>query len=662
MIRFLLRVQLWACWMSLPLFLIPFLIGCLFPQTVPMIGFGSTMQLKQEQRISMKNKQVLKLKLRTQDLDRLPLMDEKVAYYSPCSSVFNSLDHVIVKMRNLSCDVSKMGDRLSLMDEEVAYYSPCSSVFNSLDHVIVKMRNLSCDVRQLLPQNIAASSAIWRIRAPLSHDDREYCCFARPKSTGVSHIASKLPGSTDRLTVHLFALSATSCLKWLNYDSRVILIDVYCTALRYVFYSITKPTSRCHKLDSSNGIPGHILSNLVTVAILVYYYCSVIFAYIWMQWDIIATIFFGYDSYERLQYTTIALVANVQRLVRYRMIDRIPQQLEHLNELTQLSDVDCFNNLRMNRDIFNHFCYLLRHSGGLVDGRYVSVGEQVAIFLSVLSHNSKVRVVKFCFKRSSHTVHQHFHNILQVVLNLHGSLLASPTPVDDECTHPRWKHFKSLDDPLEVNLHSASENPGGDDGFIDVVNPSQAWTNWRDNLAQKMLMDERTVDRTRVPLRNRNERGRRGWSLREEQVLSDAMKRIQVLPNTDLKPEPHINSRITVWKKNYHSIFEMLKHTGVGLDSTTTMVDATDEQWEAFMKTQMCHMRHKSWPLYADWCEIFGQSRVTRDSAQSHLNARMPPPGSSAPTDVGEGSFRVNAENVGKSETPVGDSQTGENV
>ncbi|KAL8557544.1 hypothetical protein ACS0TY_004837 [Phlomoides rotata] len=28
-------------------------------------------------------------------------------------------------------------------------------------------------------------------------------------------------------------------------------------------------------------------------------------------------------------------VADVQRLVRYRMVDRIPQQLEHLNELTQ---------------------------------------------------------------------------------------------------------------------------------------------------------------------------------------------------------------------------------------------------------------------------------------------------------------------------------------
>ncbi|KAL8501132.1 hypothetical protein ACS0TY_020627 [Phlomoides rotata] len=48
----------------------------------------------------------------------------------------------------------------------------------------------------------------------------------------------------------------------------------------------------------------------------------------------------------------------------------------------------------------------------------------------------------------------------------------------------------------------------------------------------------------------------------------------QVFSNTDLKPEPHINSRITVWKRNYHSLFEMLKNTGVGFDSTTKMIEA----------------------------------------------------------------------------------------
>ncbi|KAL8543566.1 hypothetical protein ACS0TY_004214 [Phlomoides rotata] len=121
---------------------------------------------------------------------------------------------------------------------------------------------------------------------------------------------------------------------------------------------------------------------------------------------------------------------NVQHLCRYRTVDRIPQQLEYITELIELSDDDCFNTLRMDR------------IGGLVDGRFVSVGEQVAIFPSVLSHRSKVRLMKFSFKRSSQTVHKHFHNVLRAVLNLHGILLATQTPVDDDCTHPRWKHFK----------------------------------------------------------------------------------------------------------------------------------------------------------------------------------------------------------------------------
>ncbi|KAL8465330.1 hypothetical protein ACS0TY_034724 [Phlomoides rotata] len=115
-------------------------------------------------------------------------------------------------------------------------------------------------------------------------------------------------------------------------------------------------------------------------------------------------------------------------------------------------------------------------------------------------------------------------------------------------------------------------------------------------------MDSCTPDQGLKQLRNRNGRGHRGWSVREEQVLSEAMKKImregwrtengfkidylnllstymkQVFPNTDLKPEPHITSRITVWKRNYHSLFEILENTRVGLDSTTKMIEATDEQ------------------------------------------------------------------------------------
>ncbi|KAL8503400.1 hypothetical protein ACS0TY_022222 [Phlomoides rotata] len=144
-------------------------------------------------------------------------------------------------------------------------------------------------------------------------------------------------------------------------------------------------------------------------------------------------------------------------------------------------------------------------------------------------------------------------------------------------------------------------------------------------------MDSCTPGQGLKQLRNRNDKGRRGWSVGEEQrtenglkigylnFLSTYMK--HVFPNTDLKPEPHITSRITVWKRNCHCLFEILKNSGVGLDSTTKMIEATDEQWDAFMKKDLNArlMTSKSWPLYEDWCEIFGQSRATGEASVSHL-------------------------------------------
>ncbi|KAL8510551.1 hypothetical protein ACS0TY_017394 [Phlomoides rotata] len=173
-----------------------------------------------------------------------------------------------------------------------------------------------------------------------------------------------------------------------------------------------------------------------------------------------------------------------------------------------------------------------------------------------------------------------------------------------------------LNDPLKDDLQSVALNQADDENFIDSVNPSQAWSNWRDNLAHEMysncqgLLECGSTDQVLAKLRNRNDKERRGWSLREEHVLAEALKKIvregwrsengfntgylgllhgymkQVFPNTDIKPETHITSCLTVWKKNYHSLFEILKHTGVGLDSTTKMVEATDEQCEGFVKDE----------------------------------------------------------------------------
>ncbi|XP_057788636.1 uncharacterized protein LOC131005644 [Salvia miltiorrhiza] len=126
----------------------------------------------------------------------------------------------------------------------------------------------------------------------------------------------------------------------------------------------------------------------------------------------------------------------------YRIIPRIPDQVKHLNRMVAVSDIDCIVNLRMDRNAFGRLCILLRQLGGLQDKRYVTVEEQVAMFLSVLAHHKKNRVVRFNFWRSGQTISHYIHVVLRAILRLHVILLVKPEPVPDDCTDSRWKWFK----------------------------------------------------------------------------------------------------------------------------------------------------------------------------------------------------------------------------
>lgn len=66
--------------------------------------------------------------------------------------------------------------------------------------------------------------------------------------------------------------------------------------------------------------------------------------------------------------------------VRYSLIGWAPRQRMHMNRLVSISDVDCFSNLRMDRNAFGRLCILLKEQGGLRDCQFVLIEKQVAIF------------------------------------------------------------------------------------------------------------------------------------------------------------------------------------------------------------------------------------------------------------------------------------------
>ncbi|KAL8545833.1 hypothetical protein ACS0TY_005814 [Phlomoides rotata] len=91
---------------------------------------------------------------------------------------------------------------------------------------------------------------------------------------------------------------------------------------------------------------------------------------------------------------------------------------------------------------------------------------------------------------------------------------------------------------------------------------------------------------------------------------------------TNLKEEPHINSKIHVWKRQYVCLRNMLGISGVGLNSTTFHVEALPEVWEAQIKVDAFtkSLKNKAFPFYSQWVDIFGNDRANEQDSQLYAD------------------------------------------
>ncbi|KAL8463379.1 hypothetical protein ACS0TY_034153 [Phlomoides rotata] len=147
--------------------------------------------------------------------------------------------------------------------------------------------------------------------------------------------------------------------------------------------------------------------------------------------------------------------------------------------------------------------------------------------------------------------------------------------------------------------------------------------------------------------KKKSTRGRRSWSRVEEDALIHCLTDIvndgwkadngfkagflrelekgmrRNLPATDILANPHINSKIHVWKKEYSALSDLLSKSGIGWNSTTSMIDVEDEGvWDACKRAdpQVKGIRYKTWPYYSYWLEIFGKDRATGENAMDPID------------------------------------------
>ncbi|XP_057777266.1 uncharacterized protein LOC130995830 [Salvia miltiorrhiza] len=99
--------------------------------------------------------------------------------------------------------------------------------------------------------------------------------------------------------------------------------------------------------------------------------------------------------------------------------------------------------------------------------------------------------------------------------------------------------------------------------------------------------------------------------------LEESMRKEFV--GTDIKGMPHINSKLSAWKKSYNSLLLALDVSGVGFNAKGTfMLDCDNDQWEMIVKkdSNARLMRFKSWPMFEDWKEVFGKDRANGSNAE----------------------------------------------
>ncbi|GFP83644.1 putative nuclease harbi1 [Phtheirospermum japonicum] len=105
-----------------------------------------------------------------------------------------------------------------------------------------------------------------------------------------------------------------------------------------------------------------------------------------------------------------------------------PKGSGFLNELIHGND-DLFREmLRMDKHVFHKLSDTLRQRGMLRDTAGVMIEEQLAIFLNIVGHNERNRVIQERFQHSGETISRHFNNVLRAIKSFSREFLQPSNP------------------------------------------------------------------------------------------------------------------------------------------------------------------------------------------------------------------------------------------
>ncbi|MQL74611.1 hypothetical protein Taro_006969 [Colocasia esculenta] len=126
-------------------------------------------------------------------------------------------------------------------------------------------------------------------------------------------------------------------------------------------------------------------------------------------------------------------------------IARDSKRERYIRKIIKSTDKTCIDMTRMSRAAFHHLCGILRRRGLLRNTLYVSVEEQLVMFLNTVGHGVSNRVISRNFTRSGETVSRYFNIVLKAVASLKDEYIkgpASSVPPEISSDNRYWPWFK----------------------------------------------------------------------------------------------------------------------------------------------------------------------------------------------------------------------------
>ncbi|KAF7827234.1 protein ALP1-like [Senna tora] len=109
---------------------------------------------------------------------------------------------------------------------------------------------------------------------------------------------------------------------------------------------------------------------------------------------------------------------------------------QFIDELIQGSGTVCYELLRMEKSCFINLCDELKRKDYLQGSRNVTLEEKVAIFLYIIGHNLRQRVVADRFQHSTQTISFYFKEVLRAICRMGQELIKQEsTELPDHVKH-----------------------------------------------------------------------------------------------------------------------------------------------------------------------------------------------------------------------------------